>query len=104
MLGFESFASVGGFRRGTTGVGIVLRASEGSLTVAETVSTAFGFSTDAGTMGLGDVDVVAVAFGGVAEAVPEVGGTVVVVGARTVVVGAAGAVVATAVAAGQRWP
>lgn len=104
MLGFESFASVGGLGRGTTAGEIVLGGGEGALTVAATVSTVFAFSTEAGTVGFGGVDVEAVVFDGVVEAVPEVGGIVAVVGAGGVVVGAAAVavVVATAAGAGQR--
>jgi hypothetical protein len=110
MLGFASFASVGGFGRGTAAEGTVLGAGVGALTVAETVSTAFGFSTETGTTGFGGVDVAAVAFAEVVEAVPEAGRLVAVVGAGGVVVGDTGAgatgavVVATAAAAGQRCP
>ena len=121
MLGFESFASVGGLGRGTatagpafgtavgavlgTTVGAVLGVGEGALTVAETVSTTSGFSTEAGAAGFGDGEAVAVAFAGVEEAVPEVGGIAAVVGDGGVVVGAAAAVVVvTAAGAGQRWP
>ena len=79
------------------------------MTVAETVSTVFGFSTDAGTTGFGGAGVAAV-FVGVAEGVPEAGRLVAVVGAGEVVLGDTGAgdtgavVVATAAAAGQRCP
>ena len=113
MLGFESFASVGGLGRGTatvgavldTTVGTVLGGGEGALTVATTVSTASGFSTEAGMTGFGGVDVATVAFDGVVDAVPEAGVIVAVVGGGGVVVGAAAAVVVvTAAAAGQRWP
>lgn len=109
MLGFASFASLGGLGRGTDAEGTVLGAGEGALTVAETVSTAFSFSTEAGAIGLG-VDVAALAFAGFVEAVPEAGRLVAVVGAGGVVVDDTGAgdtgavVVATAAAAGQRCP
>jgi hypothetical protein len=111
MLGFESFASVGGLGRGTatfgvvlgTAVGAVLVVGEGALTVAETVSTASGFSTEAGTAGFGSAEVAAVAFDGVEEAVPEVVGIAAEVGAGGVIVGIAAAVVVANVAgAGQR--
>jgi len=128
MLGFASFASVGGLGRGIATGGIVLGAGEGALTVVEEgaltvveggaltvveggaltvadVSTASGFSTGAGATGFGGVDVAAVAFAEVVVGVPEAGGIVAVLGAGALVVGAAGAVVvATAAAAGQRWP
>ena len=110
MLGFASFASVGGLGRGTATEGTVLGAGEVALSVAETVSTATGFSIGAGTTGFGSVGVAAVAFAGVMEAVPEAGRLVAVVGAGGVVVDDTGAgdtgavVVATAAAAGQRCP
>ena len=105
MLGFESFASVGGLGRGTVVVVTVLGGGVGALTVAETVSTASGLFTEAGMAGFGGGEVAAVDFAGVVEAVPEAGGIVAVIGADGVVVGAgAGVVVATAAAAGQRWP
>ena len=113
MLGFESFASVGGLGRGTarvgpvfgTVVGAVLGVGEGALTVAETVSTASSFSTEAGVAGFGGGEVAAVVFAGVGEAVPEADGIVAVLGAGAMVVGApAPVVVATVAGAGQRWP
>ena len=103
MLGFESFASVGGLGRGTVTEGTVFGVG-GALTVErDAVSTASGFSTEAGTTGFVDADVVVVAFGGVVEAVPEAGELIAVVGAGAVVVAGTGAVV-VATAAGQRWP
>ena len=105
MLGFESFASVGGLGRGTVLVVTVFGGGVGALTVAETVSTASGLFPEAGMAGFGGGEVAAVDFVGVVEAVPEAGGIVVVIGAEGVVVGAgAEIVVATAAAAGQRWP
>ena len=105
MLGFESFASVGGLGRGTAVVLTVLGGGVGALTVAETVSTASGLFTEAGMADFGAGEVAAVDFTGVVEAVPETGGTVAVIGAGGVVVDAGAAVVvATAAGAGQRWP
>jgi hypothetical protein len=105
MLGFESFASVGGLGRGTAALETVLGVGECALTVAETVSTASGFSTEAGTVGFESGEVAVVAFAGVVEAVPGAGEIVAVVGAGGVLVGVAGAVVvATDAAIGQRWP
>ena len=105
MLGFESFASVGGLGRGTAVVVTVLGGGVGALTVAETVSTTSGLFTEAGMAGFGGGEVAAVDFAGVVEAAPEAGGTIAVVGAGGVIVGAGAAVVvATAAGAGQRWP
>jgi hypothetical protein len=119
MLGFASFASVGGFGRGTEVAAIVLCTGEAALTFGESVTMASGFTIAAGTTGFeavevprvgfaGVVEAVEVAgidFAGVVEAVMEAGGTVAVVDVTGVGAGAAGVVVvATAAAAGQRWP
>lgn len=105
MLGFESFASMGGLGRGTAAVGAVLGVGECALTVVETVSTASGFSTEAGTVGFEGGEVAVVTFAGVVEAVPGAGEIVAVVGAGRGLAGVAEAVVvATDAAIGQRWP
>jgi hypothetical protein len=102
MLGFASLASAGGLGREIAVAAvvavIVLGAGEGVVTFGVTVSTAAGFSAAAGTTGFGGVEVAAVVFVGVVEAVTEAGGIVAVVGAAGEVV------VATAAATGQRCP
>ena len=105
MLGFESFASVGGLGRGTVVVITDLGGGVGALTVVETVSTASALFTEAGMAGFEGDEVTAADFAGVVEAVPEADGIGAVMGAGGVVVGdGAAVVVATAAAAGQRWP
>ena len=117
MLGFASFASVGGLGRGTAVAGIVLCTGEGALTFGESVTMPSGSTATAGTTGFEAVEVAGIdfagvveavevagaAFAGVVETVTEAGGSVAGVDVTGVGAGAAGAVaVATAAGAGQR--